>query len=53
MGSGGASTHARARTHTRTRLQVTHAGLGKEELKEVAFKENAVERWEELHPGSK
>ena len=36
-----------------TELKIKHTGLGKDELKELAFRENVVWRWEELHPEKK
>ena len=34
-------------------LGISHKGLDKEQLKKVAYKEDAVARWEELHPEKK
>jgi hypothetical protein len=34
-------------------LGIDHAGLAKQALRKKAYKENAVERWEELHPEKK
>merc|ERR1719231_1662523 len=31
-------------------LGISHKGLSKEELKKTAYKEDAVARWEKLHP---
>uniref|UniRef100_A0A7S2G9G5 Uncharacterized protein n=1 Tax=Haptolina brevifila TaxID=156173 RepID=A0A7S2G9G5_9EUKA len=36
-----------------TELKIEHKGLGKDDLKELAFTENAVERWEDIHPEKK
>ena len=34
-------------------LGIKHKGLNKDAIKELAYKENALERWEELHPEKK
>ena len=34
-------------------LGIEHKGLSKDDLKKLAYKENAVGRWEELHPEKK
>ena len=38
---------------TLSQLGIEHKGLGKEALRKKAYKENAIEKWEKLHPDKK